>query len=873
MAVLDLGALRIQITVNNDQAQKGFGETQKKSEETTKKIKVDWGKVAATLQSTGQKMTRYLTVPLAGAAIASVKYASDMDETANKVGEVFGDSARLIDEWSQNSIQKMGLAQQTAMDMAAAFGDLGSGMQLADDANLQYSTSLVQLAADMASFKNISIDRAKTALTGIYTGETEALKSMGVVMTEANLQQYAQAHGIKTSYSEMTQAQKVALRYNYVMDACANSLGDFARTSGGTANQTRMLAENAKQLAVSFGQTLAPMANRLIQSCNGLLQKLQQLNPETRETIVTAAMIVAAIGPLLTMIGKGITAYQAITKAIAGMTAAQTAALGPIALAAAALAGLAIIVTQTIQTYREHNAVAIELAETSRDVAAALQEGEQAMQTSLAAADANAAMARTYVDRLRELEAQESLTNAQRTEAAFLVNQLNGLYPGLNAQIDEQTGLVAGGTAAIYNQIKAMQAKVRYEVYEERYRAALEAVADIEWEVAAAEQEHKAKASQLESIRRQQISVEQQLANQYGLTIAQLQAMDGHALAAFATQNKGAYDLYTQYLNLGYQAGQTTRQIGALDSSIAAAEQTMAAAGDSAGSAEEILLSLAGSLQDPVVPAIDGASDSLSDFGDVEAEAAQKTINYTDQIINGFARMDKGVKTSVANVINTLHANNEEYETWINDLYTLVDRGVDQGVIQSLYQMGPAYRSVVAELTEINNDDLQAFVAEMQRAGAQGGADFAAGVESRLAASERTLESRGAALGRAVSRGFNTTLEIHSPSRVAMESADNYVDGIVLRLDEGVNAVQEASARLADKGLMRVDYTAAGINAGTVPANGIAAAARTRSDTTPPRTASVTQNNYYTTRELSSYELYQQQQRASRALARELETA
>ena len=135
----------------------------------------------------------------------------------------------------------MGLAQQTALDTAALFGDMGTSMGLTKNEAADMSKALTQQAADLASFKNMNIDEVTTALNGVFTGETESLKRLGVVMTETNLERYAQEKGINKSLKAMTEAEKVQLRYNYVMEKTKNATGDYERTGGGFANQLRTM--------------------------------------------------------------------------------------------------------------------------------------------------------------------------------------------------------------------------------------------------------------------------------------------------------------------------------------------------------------------------------------------------------------------------------------------------------------------------------------------------------------------------------------------------------------------------------------------------------------------------------------------------------
>ena len=142
-------------------------------------------------------------MPLAAAGVASVNFSSDMQEAVNKVEVAFGNAADSVKSWSSTTLNSIGLAQGTALDMAALFGDMATSMGYSQDAAAQMSMALVNLAADLASFKNIGIDQASTALKSIFTGETESLKELGVVMTQANLEAYALAEGYTTAYTAM----------------------------------------------------------------------------------------------------------------------------------------------------------------------------------------------------------------------------------------------------------------------------------------------------------------------------------------------------------------------------------------------------------------------------------------------------------------------------------------------------------------------------------------------------------------------------------------------------------------------------------------------------------------------------------------------
>lgn len=261
-------------------------------------------KFGENMANVGAKMTTFVTLPLLAAAGASFKLASDMEETTNKINVAFGDSAAQVFAWSETSIESMGLAGQSALDAAALFGDMATSMGFTQESAAGMSMNLTQLGADLASFKNIPIEQAMTALNGVFTGETESMKMLGVVMTETNLEAFALAQGIEKSVSEMTQAEKISLRYAFVMENTKNAQGDFARTSEGAANQMRMFQESLKELGVQFGQIILPLVTKMIAGLNGMLESFTDLPTGVKKVIIGFAAFLAVLGPILLIGGK-----------------------------------------------------------------------------------------------------------------------------------------------------------------------------------------------------------------------------------------------------------------------------------------------------------------------------------------------------------------------------------------------------------------------------------------------------------------------------------------------------------------------------------------------------------------------------------------
>jgi len=306
-------------------------------ESKSKKISKNLKDVGKSIAGVGKKMTVGLTLPIVAAIGASAKLASDMEETISKIDVIFGDSATEIKEWSKTSLKSMGLAQQSALDTLALFGDMGTGMGLtADDAG-NMGKDLVQLSADLASFKNIRQDVAETALKGIFTGETESLKGLGIVMTQANLQAFALSKGLDSNIKDMSEAEKVNLRFAFVMDRTTKAQGDFERTGGAAANQTRMFQESLKEIGVQMGTIILPMVTKVITKLNEWLLAFQGLDTGTKTTILVILGIVAVLGPLVAIIGT-------LISVIGGISAAFTfLAANPILLVIAAIILIVIL--------------------------------------------------------------------------------------------------------------------------------------------------------------------------------------------------------------------------------------------------------------------------------------------------------------------------------------------------------------------------------------------------------------------------------------------------------------------------------------------------------------------------------------------------
>lgn len=285
MATGKVGKLYVEIGADDKPLQDKLKAAEKAAKEVDSQVEAIHRASVKNLSKLGNKLTLGLTVPLAAGAAAALNYASDLEETLSKVDVVFGGNADSIKDWASTAVEQMGLAEETALSAAATYGNMADGMGLTADQGAEMAKSLTQLSADLASFNNTSQETAQIALNSIFTGETETLKQYGIVMTEANLEQFAMQQGLSKTVSEMNQAEKVQLRYNYVLANTTNAQGDFARTSDSVANQTRMAKEQLKQAAAALGQNLVPAAASALKVINNILSGFQKLNPAQQKML------------------------------------------------------------------------------------------------------------------------------------------------------------------------------------------------------------------------------------------------------------------------------------------------------------------------------------------------------------------------------------------------------------------------------------------------------------------------------------------------------------------------------------------------------------------------------------------------------------
>lgn len=332
----------------------GVNKVEKEIKKTQRQI-ANFGRQVGAI---GQKMTTAFTIPMLGlgaAIVKGVKDASDLNETITKTGEIFGSGAKTVEDWAKTSDKALGQSKTQAMEAAANFGIFGKAAGLTGEKLTKFSTNFVELASDLASFNNTSPEEAIVAIGAALRGENEPIRRFGVLLNDATMRQEALRLGlISTTKEALSPQNKVLAAQALIYKQTKTAQGDFQRTSGGLANQQRILLAEIKNLSAEMGTIFLPIALKVVGVVRDkflpVFQKVvgwfKSLSPAMQKTIIMWAGLLAAIGPVTMLVGKMIIIGKGLLTTIILLTKGQIALniamkANPIGLVITALVALA----------------------------------------------------------------------------------------------------------------------------------------------------------------------------------------------------------------------------------------------------------------------------------------------------------------------------------------------------------------------------------------------------------------------------------------------------------------------------------------------------------------------------------------------------
>ena len=316
----------------------------------TKKFKKALGRASGSLADFSKKVGQVglaAGAAFAGIGAKSIGLAVDFEESLSKANQIFGDAAKGIEANAKGAASAVGLSQAEFLEAASSFGVFGKAAGLTGGDLATFSDDLVTVAADVASFNNLKPKEALTKLQAGLRGSNEPLQSIGVLINAAGVEAKALEMGLADANGEISEGNKIMARQALILEQLGKTgtLGDFERTSGGLANQQRILTARFKNLGIALGKILLPIAEKVSRVIGKLLtvgEKLQEVYNKKGlsglfETLVKGLLslrqrIIKTVIDLAPKVGKAVKKIAPIlAKAVIKLTKEQVKLLAKLA--------------------------------------------------------------------------------------------------------------------------------------------------------------------------------------------------------------------------------------------------------------------------------------------------------------------------------------------------------------------------------------------------------------------------------------------------------------------------------------------------------------------------------------------------------------
>ena len=329
-----------------DAATSELKKLEKASTEASNSLMAGFKRAGEKMTEVGKSLTMGLTLPIVGLGVVAGKWASQAEESANKVNVVFGDQAATIMAWAKESERAFGLSEGQANDFFGSVGTMLQGFSIDMGAIPEMSKSILTLAADLGSFHNLDTAMVMDMISASFRGEYDSIQRVIPTINAAAVETKALAMTGKVAKDSLTAQEKALATYQLMLEGAGPATGDFARTQDGAANSTRIAMAQVRSAGETIGAIFLPLVSKAAAAVAGWAEKFGNLDKNTQQIILVVAGVAAALGPLL--IGVG-----AVAKAIVAVNVAMTTlAANPVVLAIIAITvAIAALVAGVIYAY------------------------------------------------------------------------------------------------------------------------------------------------------------------------------------------------------------------------------------------------------------------------------------------------------------------------------------------------------------------------------------------------------------------------------------------------------------------------------------------------------------------------------------------
>ena len=279
-----------------------------------------------------KKMALPAAAAFAAIAVGGYKaaqQASDLNETINKTNVIFGQASKSVQLFASSAAKNLGMANQEALDFAATFGGLGKMAGKTGDDLGKFSTDLVQLTADMASFNNANPAEVAVALGAALRGESEPIRKYNVLINDAAVKAEAMAMGLYKGTGNLDQQAKVLATHRLIMKQTTDQQGDFNNTIDSAANQQKILTATIKDATTKIGQAFLPVLEAVLP----MLVKFGEFASDNAGLIAAMAVALGTLAGAIVTANIAMGAWKTISLITAGINYALAASFTAVQIA------------------------------------------------------------------------------------------------------------------------------------------------------------------------------------------------------------------------------------------------------------------------------------------------------------------------------------------------------------------------------------------------------------------------------------------------------------------------------------------------------------------------------------------------------------
>lgn len=327
-----------------DKVNRGFSSVADNAEKAGKKAESSLDKVGSGMVKAGAAGLAFAGV-MGAALFKAGQSASDVSEAVNKTTVLFGSSGASMVRWAETADKAMGMSKVAALDAAGTFGNLFRGVGDTAELAASKSQTFVKLAGDLASFHNANPADVITALGAALRGESEPARQFGILLDVATLKQRAMQMGLGDfTTGTLPQAIKVQAAYQEILEQSKSAADDFTETSGGLANQQRILKAEMENMKATIGEGVIPVMSAVVGAVGQAFDMFKALPPEVQKGVGSFLAFgtagVAAVSGISTIVGTVLKAKSALASLNESLMTASPALLA--VGAAVAVAGAAL---------------------------------------------------------------------------------------------------------------------------------------------------------------------------------------------------------------------------------------------------------------------------------------------------------------------------------------------------------------------------------------------------------------------------------------------------------------------------------------------------------------------------------------------------